>query len=77
MHILCVSERVIIGSGKDLAWYKHQAITWKFEESLFIWHLGTTLSEIYYKYDFNPKKIDSKMLSAKWLPTAIILEQQR
>ena len=66
---ICVTKLAIIGSDNGLSPGRHQAIIWTNAGILWIWPLGTNVSEILIEIrTFSFKKWRLKLSSGKWLP---------
>ena len=75
MHI-CVSKMSVIGSDNGLVPGRHQANIWTNNGILLIGPLGTNFSEILIRIQtFSFKKMQLKMLSAKWHPFCLSLNE--
>ena len=77
MHI-CVSNLTITGPDNGLSPGQRQAIIWTNTGILLIGPLGTNFSEILIEINtFSSKKMRLKMLSAKWRPLCLGLNELR
>ena len=76
MTHICVSKLTILGSDNGLSPGRRQAIIWTNAEILLIRPLGTNFNEILIgNQTFSFKKIHLKMLSAKWRPFCLGLNE--
>ena len=73
---MCVIELTIIGSDNGLLPDQHQVIIWTKAGMLLIGTLGSNFGEFLSEiHTFSVKKIRLKMLSAKWQPLCLDLNE--
>ena len=73
---ICIGNLTIIGSDNGLSPGRRQAITWTNVGILLIGPLGTNFSEMLVEIQtFSFKKIHLKMLSGKWRPFCLGLNE--
>ena len=75
MHV-CFTKLSVIGSDNGLSPGRHQAIIWTNAGILLIWPLGTNYSDMLIEiHTVSFRKIHLKMLSAKWQPFCLSLNE--